>query len=113
MASRKSEGETTTSRSMTGFAARPVTAVLPTCSIRPTRSPSEAFTLAASAAKLCACLASYSSMKMEGRSLMFRKVAFTMYPVTDVPRARQFYEETLGLKRGSMGNQGEHYWIEY
>jgi predicted enzyme related to lactoylglutathione lyase len=44
---------------------------------------------------------------------MFRKVAFTMYPITDVPRARKFYEETLGLKRGSMGNQGENYWIEY
>jgi predicted enzyme related to lactoylglutathione lyase len=44
---------------------------------------------------------------------MFKKVAFTMYPITDVPRARKFYEETLGLKRGSMGNQGEHYWIEY
>ena len=44
---------------------------------------------------------------------MFKKVAFTMYPITDVPRARKFYEETLGLKRGSMGNQGESYWIEY
>ena len=44
---------------------------------------------------------------------MFKKVAFTMYPVTDVARARKFYEETLGLKRGSMGNQGERYWIEY
>jgi predicted enzyme related to lactoylglutathione lyase len=44
---------------------------------------------------------------------MFRKVAFTMYPITDVARARRFYEETLGLKLGSMGNQGEHYWIEY
>jgi predicted enzyme related to lactoylglutathione lyase len=44
---------------------------------------------------------------------MFRKVAFTMYPIRDVARARAFYEETLGLKHGSMGNQGEHYWIEY
>jgi predicted enzyme related to lactoylglutathione lyase len=44
---------------------------------------------------------------------MFKKVAFTMYPITDVARARKFYEETLGLKRGSMGNQGESYWIEY
>jgi predicted enzyme related to lactoylglutathione lyase len=44
---------------------------------------------------------------------MFKRVAFTMYPITDVPRARQFYEETLGLKRGSMGNQGDKYWIEY
>ena len=30
---------------------------------------------------------------------MFKKVAFTMYPITDVARARRFYEETLGLKR--------------
>ena len=44
---------------------------------------------------------------------MFTKVAFTMYPIRDVKRARAFYEETLGLKRGSMGNQGENYWIEY
>ena len=44
---------------------------------------------------------------------MFKKVAFTMYPITDVARARTFYEETLGLTRGSMGNQGERYWIEY
>lgn len=44
---------------------------------------------------------------------MFKKVAFTMYPITDVARARKFYEETLGLKRGSMGNQGDKYWIEY
>jgi predicted enzyme related to lactoylglutathione lyase len=36
-----------------------------------------------------------------------------MYPITDVARARRFYEETLGLQRGSMGNQGEQYWIEY
>jgi len=36
-----------------------------------------------------------------------------MYPVTDVARARKFYEETLGLKSGSVGNQGERYWVEY
>src|SRR5687767_14555288 len=47
------------------------------------------------------------------RWLMFRKVAFTMYPITDVARARKFYEETLGLKHGLMGNQGDSYWIEY
>jgi predicted enzyme related to lactoylglutathione lyase len=44
---------------------------------------------------------------------MFKKVAFTMYPVTDVPRARAFYEETLGLTPGSVGNHGEGWWIEY
>jgi predicted enzyme related to lactoylglutathione lyase len=44
---------------------------------------------------------------------MFKKVAFTMYPVSDVARARKFYEETLGLKPGSAGNQGERWWVEY
>jgi predicted enzyme related to lactoylglutathione lyase len=44
---------------------------------------------------------------------MLKKVAFTMYPVTDVARARKFYEETLGLKSGSVGNRGDRYWVEY
>jgi predicted enzyme related to lactoylglutathione lyase len=44
---------------------------------------------------------------------MFRKVAFTMYPMTDVSRARNFYENTLGLTPGSAGNQGDQYWVEY
>ena len=35
---------------------------------------------------------------------MFKKVAFTMYPVKDAARARQFYETTLGLRRGSVIN---------
>jgi extradiol dioxygenase family protein len=43
---------------------------------------------------------------------MFKKVAFTYYPVTDVARARKFYEETLGLKSGSAGNQGDNWWVE-
>lgn len=44
---------------------------------------------------------------------MLKKVAFTMYPITDVQRARNFYENILGLSIGSHGNQGEHHWIEY
>ena len=44
---------------------------------------------------------------------MFKKVAFTMYPATDVPRARKFYEEVLGLKVGSHGNHGGVWWVEY
>lgn len=44
---------------------------------------------------------------------MLKKVAFTMYPIREVPRARAFYEQVLGLTVGSMGNQGEQYWIEY
>jgi predicted enzyme related to lactoylglutathione lyase len=42
---------------------------------------------------------------------MFKKVAFTMYPVTDAKRARSFYEETLGLRRGSSAAGGT--WTEY
>jgi uncharacterized protein YndB with AHSA1/START domain/predicted enzyme related to lactoylglutathione lyase len=42
-----------------------------------------------------------------------RKVAFTMYPVTDVTRARAFYEETLGLVAGMAGGRGNMFWIEY
>lgn len=44
---------------------------------------------------------------------MIRKVAFTMMPVTDVARARKFYEEVLGLKVGLQGGQGDKWWIEY
>jgi len=44
---------------------------------------------------------------------MLKKVAFTMYPINDVPRARAFYEGTLGLTIGSHGNQGDKWWIEY
>lgn len=45
---------------------------------------------------------------------MFEKVAFTMYPVTDVDRARKFYEDTLGLTPGSAGSHdGTSWWVEY
>ncbi|HEY5849791.1 MAG TPA: VOC family protein [Lysobacter sp.] len=44
---------------------------------------------------------------------MLKKVAYTMYPVTDVARAREFYETALGLTAGSVGNQGDKYWVEY
>ncbi|MES1203573.1 MAG: VOC family protein [Pseudomonadota bacterium] len=44
---------------------------------------------------------------------MFKKVAFTMYPVKDVARARAFYEGTLGLNVGSHGDHGGKSWIEY
>jgi predicted enzyme related to lactoylglutathione lyase len=44
---------------------------------------------------------------------MLKKVAFTMYPITDAARAREFYEQKLGLIIGSHGNQGDKWWIEY
>jgi predicted enzyme related to lactoylglutathione lyase len=40
----------------------------------------------------------------------FKKVAFTVYPVTDMARARAFYENTLGLK---AGDDFEGAWQEY
>jgi predicted enzyme related to lactoylglutathione lyase len=45
--------------------------------------------------------------------MQLKKVAFTMYPVSNVARARDFYENKLGLKLGSHGSQGDQWWIEY
>src|SRR5688572_15910862 len=42
---------------------------------------------------------------------MFKKVAFTLYPVKDWKRARAFYGETLGLTIGSKSGDGV--WTEY
>jgi len=42
---------------------------------------------------------------------MFKKVAFTMYPVKDMKRARSFYEETLGLTVGKISPN--FVWTEY
>ena len=42
---------------------------------------------------------------------MFKKVAFTMYPVNDMARAELFYRETLGLGPGS--GSVEHGWVEF
>ena len=41
------------------------------------------------------------------------EIAFTGYPVTDMPRARAFYEGILGLKPSSTFGEGEKLWIEY
>lgn len=41
---------------------------------------------------------------------MIKRIAFTMYPVTDMARARKFYEEDLGLvKTADYGSK----WVEY
>ena len=42
---------------------------------------------------------------------MFKKVAFTMFAAEDSTRARAFYEEKLGLTRGSSSPDGT--WTEY
>ena len=41
----------------------------------------------------------------------FKKVAFTMYPVENLARARSFYEKTLNLQHGMISAEGR--WIEY
>ena len=40
-------------------------------------------------------------------------IAFTGYPVTDIVRARAFYEEVLGLKTGDTWEHEGRHWIEY
>lgn len=41
------------------------------------------------------------------------EIAFTGYPVTNITRARQFYEEVLGLKATMVFDDGKMSWIEY
>lgn len=43
---------------------------------------------------------------------MIKHIAFTMYPVTDMARARRFYEDTLGL-RLTRREASEFEWVEY
>lgn len=42
---------------------------------------------------------------------MFKKVAFTVYPVSDLARAKAFYTETVGL--GEAKELGGGKWIEF
>ncbi len=39
--------------------------------------------------------------------------AFTGYPVTDMSRARDFYERLLGLKPAMVWQEADHAWVEY
>ena len=41
------------------------------------------------------------------------EIAFTGYPVTDMPRARAFYEGVLGLKPASVFDHEGKQWVEY
>jgi uncharacterized protein YndB with AHSA1/START domain/predicted enzyme related to lactoylglutathione lyase len=42
-----------------------------------------------------------------------KRVAFTMYPVTDAARARKFYEDVLGLQPNMAGEHEGMVWIEF
>ncbi len=37
-------------------------------------------------------------------------IAFTMYPVTDLPRAVAFYRDALGLTQAGLNSE---YWVEF
>jgi predicted enzyme related to lactoylglutathione lyase len=39
-----------------------------------------------------------------------KAIAFTMYPVTDMPRAVAFYKDALGLPAGELASD---YWMEF
>lgn len=41
------------------------------------------------------------------------EIAFSCYPATDLKRARQFYEGTLGLKQSTIFGDDNQGWIEY
>jgi len=42
---------------------------------------------------------------------MITEIAFVAIPVTDIARSRRFYEDTLGLRPGYTGKDGN--WAEY
>ena len=52
-------------------------------------------------------------MSTSAPSLRVLEFAFTGYPVTDVARARAFYEGVLGLKTGAVWEGDGRAWIEY
>ena len=41
------------------------------------------------------------------------EIAFTCYPVTDLPRSRNFYEGTLGLRAERVFGDATQGWVEY
>ncbi len=45
--------------------------------------------------------------------MRFTEIAFTVYGVTDLGRARRFYEDTLGLRATKTYVQGDQGMIEY
>lgn len=52
-------------------------------------------------------------MKTDSQRVRIVDVAFTGYPVTDIERAKAFYEGVLGLKVAAVFEHGGRHWIEY
>ena len=49
----------------------------------------------------------------ETSSMKINEIAFTGYPVTDLSRARRFYEKTLGLTTSRVFGDEKQGWVEY
>ena len=45
--------------------------------------------------------------------IQIKDIAYTAYPITDVPRARAFYEQVLNLKTATQFEHDGRHWIEY
>jgi extradiol dioxygenase family protein len=45
--------------------------------------------------------------------IRYKDIAFVAYPVTDIARARQFYEGVLNLKPTAPVKSENTHWIEY
>jgi predicted enzyme related to lactoylglutathione lyase len=45
--------------------------------------------------------------------LKITEIAFCCYAVTDMPRARKFYEGALGLKPTTVHDSEHGHWVEY
>ena len=45
--------------------------------------------------------------------IQYQEIGFVAYPVTDIPRARKFYEGVLGLKPNAPLKSENQPWIEY
>jgi len=45
--------------------------------------------------------------------IRYKEIAFIAYPVTDIPRARKFYEGVLNLKPNEPLGSETPRWIEY
>jgi predicted enzyme related to lactoylglutathione lyase len=45
--------------------------------------------------------------------IRYKEIAFVAYPVTDIARARKFYEGVLGLKPNAPVKSENPQWIEY
>ena len=43
----------------------------------------------------------------------YKEIAFVAYPVTDIPRARKFYEGVLNLKPNAPVTSEDPHWVEY